>query len=117
LEAVCGLKSVTAGRVLLCGRDVTRLKPGERGVGFVPQDGALFPTMTVGQQLGFALTVRRWSAAAIKARVCELADVLGIEHLLHRTPQGLSGGERQRVALGRALSFRPGVLCLDEPLS
>jgi ABC-type sugar transport system ATPase subunit len=117
LEAVCGLKSVTAGRVVLCGRDVTRLKPGERGVGFVPQDGALFPTMTVGQQLGFALAIRRWKPAAIRERVRELADVLGIEHLLDRTPQGLSGGERQRVALGRALSFRPGVLCLDEPLS
>jgi ABC-type sugar transport system ATPase subunit len=117
LEAVCGLKPVTGGRVVLCGRDVTRLKPGERGVGFVPQDGALFPTMTVGQQLGFALTVRRWPPEAIRARVRELADVLGIAGLLDRTPQGLSGGERQRVALGRALSFRPGVLCLDEPLS
>ncbi|MGH7202540.1 MAG: ATP-binding cassette domain-containing protein, partial [Planctomycetaceae bacterium] len=58
LEAICGLKCVTAGRITLMGRDVTRLKPAERGIGFVPQDGALFPTMTIRDQLGFALSVR-----------------------------------------------------------
>jgi len=117
LESICGLKSVTAGRIELMGRNVTDLKPAERGIGFVPQEGALFPTMTVGQQLGFALTVRRWNPQDISQRVEELANLLGIEPLLQRRPAGLSGGERQRVALGRALAARPSVLCLDEPLS
>ncbi len=117
LEAVCGLKPVLAGRVLLLGRDVTALKPAERGVGYVPQDLALFPTLTVHEHMAFALTVRRWPAQQAEARVEELAELLGIRHLLDRRPAGLSGGEAQRVALGRALSFRPRVLLLDEPLS
>jgi molybdate/tungstate transport system ATP-binding protein len=117
LESLCGLKSVTNGRIELTGRNVTHLKPAERGIGFVPQEGALFPTMTVGQQLGFALTVRRWNSSAISQRVEELADLLEIRPLLDRRPAGLSGGEKQRVALGRALAARPSVLCLDEPLS
>jgi molybdate/tungstate transport system ATP-binding protein len=117
LESLCGLKPVAGGRIELMGRNVTALKPAERGVGFVPQEGALFPTMTVGQQLGFALTIRRWESKAITQRVNELAELLGLENLLDRRPAGLSGGERQRVALGRALAARPNVLCLDEPLS
>lgn len=117
LESLCGLKKVTEGRIVLMGRDVTATKPAERGVGFVPQEAALFPTMTVGQQLAFALAIRKWSAAAIRERVETLAEMLGIGDLLDRIPKGLSGGERQRVALGRALSFRPSILCLDEPLS
>lgn len=117
LEAVCGLKPVTGGRILLAGVDVTHRKPAERGIGFVPQDGALFDTMTVGEHLAFALVIRRWRRHDIEARVDEMAALLEIEHLLARTPLGLSGGERQRVALGRALAFRPGILCLDEPLS
>jgi ABC-type sugar transport system ATPase subunit len=73
--------------------------------------------MTVRDQIAFALTIRRVNRSVIDRRVSELAALLGIEHLLSRTPKGLSGGERQRVALGRALSFQPHVLCLDEPLS
>jgi ABC-type sugar transport system ATPase subunit len=117
LEAVAGLKAVRAGRVLLMGRDVTALKPAERGVGYLPQDLALFPTMTVRRHLEFAPEVRCWSREATATRVAELADLLGIANLLDRRPEGLSGGEAQRVALGRALSFRPRVLLLDEPLS
>lgn len=117
LEAVCGLRDVLSGRIELLGRDVTALPPAERGIGYVPQDRALFQTMTVRQHLAFALNIRRWPAADIAKRVRELAELLGLEHLLHRKPQGLSGGESQRVALGRALAFRPGILCLDEPLS
>lgn len=117
LEAICGLRQVVAGRVRIAGRDVTRLKPGERGIGLVPQDLALFPTMSVRQHLAFALEVRRAPRESIGARVNELARILGIAHLLDRSTAGLSGGESQRVALGRALSFRPGVLLLDEPLS
>lgn len=117
LESLCGLKRVSAGRIVLNGRDVTRLKPAERGIGFVPQDAALFPTMSVEQQLGFALMVRKWKARDIKTRVDELAELLGIGHLLQRNVVGLSGGERQRIALGRALAPHPSILCLDEPLS
>jgi molybdate/tungstate transport system ATP-binding protein len=117
LEAVAGLKSVSAGRVLLMGHDVTELKAAERGVGYLPQDLALFPTMNVRQHLEFALDVRRWARRDVADRVAELATLLGLGHLLDRRPEGLSGGESQRVALGRALSFRPRVLLLDEPLS
>lgn len=117
LEAVCGLKPVLSGRICLGGREVTDLKPAARGIGYVPQDGALFPTMSVRSHLAFALTVRRWPEESIQARVNELAALLGLTDLLDRTPHGLSGGEAQRVALGRALAFRPEVLCLDEPLS
>lgn len=117
LEAICGLKPVAGGRIRLNGQEVTRLRPAQRGIGYVPQDTALFSTMTVGEHLAFALRVRRWPPAAIAKRVAELAGWLGLEHLLARRPQGLSGGESQRVALGRALAFRPGILCLDEPLS
>lgn len=116
LETVLGLRTLKSGRVWLNGHDVTTFKPAVRGVGYVPQDGALFSTMTVRDQLGFALTIRNQSAADIARRVDELAELLGIRQLLDRLPVGLSGGERQRVALGRALSFRPTVLCLDEPL-
>ena len=117
LEAICGLKSVESGRILLGDRDVTQLPPAERGIGFVPQEAALFPTLNVAQHLAFSLSIRRWSHSAIRTRVDELASQLGIAHLLDRSPQMLSGGERQRVALGRALAFRPEVVCLDEPLS
>jgi ABC-type sugar transport system ATPase subunit len=117
LEAICGLKSVRAGRVRLLSRDVTALPPADRGIGYVPQDLALFPTMTVREHLSFALEVRRWNPTEAARRVDELTEMLGIRHLLDRRPQGLSGGEAQRVALGRALAFRPGVLLLDEPLS
>ena len=117
LEAICGLKPVVSGRIQLMGVDVTHLKPAERGIGFVPQDGALFSTMTVHDHLAFALTIRKWDPASIEKRVKELADLLGIQHLLQRRPKGLSGGEIQRVSLGRALSARPEILCLDEPLS
>ncbi|MBM79377.1 MAG: ABC transporter ATP-binding protein [Planctomycetaceae bacterium] len=117
LEAICGLKPLVSGQIILSERDVTHLTPAERGIGFVPQDGALFPTMTVREQLGFSLSVRREKATVVNQRVDELAELLGIGYLLDRRPHGLSGGEVQRVALGRALAPKPGVLCLDEPLS
>lgn len=117
LEAICGLRPVAGGRIVLRGIDITRLKPAQRGLGFVPQEGVLFSTMTVRQHLGFALVVRKWPRARIEARVDELAALLRLEALLDRYPHGLSGGESQRVALGRALAASPGVLCLDEPLA
>lgn len=117
LETLCGLRTPLAGRIRFAGRDVTHLKPADRGIGYVPQDRALFITMSVYDHLAFALTVRKWSNKAIARRVEELADWLGIGHLLSRKPVGLSGGEAQRVALGRALAARPEILLLDEPLS
>jgi ABC-type sugar transport system ATPase subunit len=117
LEALCGLKPVVAGSVRLLGRDVTRLRPADRGIGYVPQDLALFPTLTVRDHLAFAPVARGWDRERTEGRVGELAGLLGLEHLLDRKPAGLSGGEAQRVALGRALAGHPRVLLLDEPLS
>ena len=117
LEAVCGLRPISSGRIILGGQDVTDLKPGERGVGYVPQDGALFPHLSVARQLAFSLVLRKTQPTKIAKRVEELSERLGITHLLDRMPDSLSGGECQRVALGRALSLYPKYLCLDEPLS
>jgi ABC-type sugar transport system ATPase subunit len=116
LETICGLKPARSGRIILDGRDATHLRAAERGIGYVPQDGALFSTMTVRRHLSFALEIRKTPPESVKARVEELARLLGIEGILDRKPLGLSGGEQQRVALGRALSARPRILCLDEPL-
>lgn len=117
LEILCGLRRQDSGRVVVDDLDVSNEPPARRGIGYVPQDGALFPTMTVAEQIGFALRLRKFKDAAIANRVGELAAQLGITHLLERKPEGLSGGERQRVALGRALAAKPRVLLLDEPLS
>jgi len=117
LEILCGLRRPAGGTIWIGDRDVTDLQPGQRGIGYVPQDGALFPTMTVREQIGFALRIRRRSDEEIAERVRELSSQLGIAHLLDRLPQNLSGGERQRVALARALAAKPKVLLFDEPLS
>lgn len=117
LETICGLRSPLSGQVLLMGRDVTALAPAQRGIGYVPQDRALFQSISVGENISFALELRRRPDAEIRARVEELAEWLGIANLLGRMPRGLSGGEAQRVALARALAMRPDVLIFDEPLS
>lgn len=117
LEAIAGLRDVVAGNIRLGERDITQLAPAARGVGYVPQDLALFPTMTVAENLAFALTVRGLDHEAKQARVNDLAEWLGIAPLLDRSVRALSGGEAQRTALGRALAFEPQVLLLDEPFS
>ena len=117
LEAVCGLRPIQAGRITIAGQDITSKRPAERRIGYVPQDGALFPNYRVGEQLAFGLIVHRYDNKAIAERVEEVATLLGIDHLLDRYPDKLSGGEIQRVALGRVLTLKPRALCLDEPLS
>lgn len=117
LEAICGLRRIESGRIVIAGEDVTQLLPAERGIGFVPQDGALFPHLTVRENAAFALKVRRRPPAEIASRVDELATQLGLTQLLDRRVTDLSGGEKQRVALARAVAFGPPVLLLDEPFS
>lgn len=117
LEVICGLRRSAGGTIHLNGREVTRLKAADRGIGYVPQDGALFSTMTVRDHLEFSLWIRKWPGEKKRKRVEELAELLHLEHLLDRLPFGLSGGEQRRVALGRALASHPNILCLDEPLS
>ncbi|MSQ94509.1 MAG: ABC transporter ATP-binding protein [Gemmataceae bacterium] len=117
LEAIAGLRTFASGRIQLNEHDATYLSPAERNIGYVPQDGALFQTMTVRDNLGFALSIRGQPAAAIKERVEQLAEWLHIARLLERRAVGLSGGETQRIALGRALANHPPVLLMDEPLS
>lgn len=117
LEIICGLRRPESGTVRLGERDVTHEAPGSRGLGYVPQDGALFPTMTVRRQIGFGLRMKGTPPPKIAEIVGQLAGEAGIAHLLERKPAGLSGGEKQRVALARALALQPKVLLLDEPLA
>lgn len=117
LEAICGLRRIHHGKIIIEGTDVTDWMPGDREIGYVPQDLALFPTLNVAEHLTFALKLRGQPRDVMNRRCKELSEMLGITPLLDRKIDGLSGGESQRVALGRALSFHPSVLLLDEPLS
>ena len=117
LFAVCGLHVVDEGRILFGDEDVTGWPPQRRNVGVVFQSYALYPHMTVFDNVAFPLQVKREAGAAIRRRVDEITALLEIGHLLERLPAHLSGGQQQRVALARALIRRPGVLLLDEPLA
>ena len=117
VESICGLQALRSGVVLLNGRDVTHADPSQRNVGYVPQDAVLFPTMKVRRQIELPLRLRRWPRRKIRARIEALAELLGVESLLHRKVGALSGGERQRVAIARAVAAKPPVVLLDEPLS
>lgn len=117
LECLCGLNRVDGGRLLLDGQDVTDWESRRRGIGYVPQDYALFPHLSVRRNIASGLLARGEPREKAAGRVADMADMLGITQLLDRHIAGLSGGERQRVALGRALAVRPRVLLLDEPVS
>jgi ABC-type sugar transport system ATPase subunit len=117
LRLIAGLDRPSGGRILIGGRDVTDLPPQDRDVAMVFQSYALYPHMTVRENLGFGLKMRRVDRAQAARRVEETAGALGIEALLHRRPAQLSGGQRQRVALGRAIVREPAAFLLDEPLS
>ncbi len=117
LEAVAGLTSITGGTVRVGGRDVTGLPPERRGVGIVYQDYALFPHLTVMDNIAYGIRYLRTGRAEATDRARELMDRVGIAHLRDRRTTALSGGERQRAALVRALAVNPDVLLLDEPLS
>jgi multiple sugar transport system ATP-binding protein len=117
LRILAGLEEVTAGEVYIDGRQVTDLPPKQRDVAMVFQNYALYPHMSVEQNLGFGLKLRKTPKAEIKRRVTEAAKILGLEPLLARKPVALSGGQRQRVAMGRAMVREPKAFLMDEPLS
>jgi ABC-type sugar transport system ATPase subunit len=117
LRIIAGFEYPSEGRIYIGGRDVTSRSPRDRDIAMVFQDYALYPHMTVEQNIGFNLRNRRVPKREVAQRVRETAAVLGIAHLLRKKPARLSGGERQRVALGRALIRRPRVFLMDEPLS
>jgi multiple sugar transport system ATP-binding protein len=117
LRTIAGLEEVTDGTISIGGRDVTDLAPRQRDIAMVFQSYALYPHMSVRQNLGYGLKVRRTPRAEIARRVEEVATLLGLEDLLERKPVQLSGGQRQRVAMGRAIVRQPQAFLMDEPLS
>ncbi|MGB9889383.1 MAG: ATP-binding cassette domain-containing protein [Anaerolineae bacterium] len=117
LETIAGLHCPRRGHIFLNGADVTRVPPERRSIGFVYQDYALFPHLSVAENIAFGLRLRGMDRRAILERVEQIGRVLSIHHLLRRRPETLSGGEAQRVALARALAIEPSILLLDEPLS
>jgi multiple sugar transport system ATP-binding protein len=117
LRMIAGLEEVSAGTIAIDGRDVTDLAPRHRDIAMVFQTYALYPHMTVRDNLGYGLKVRRTPKAEIARRVDEVAELLGLSELLERRPAALSGGQRQRVAMGRAIVREPRAFLMDEPLS
>jgi ABC-type sugar transport system ATPase subunit len=117
LYCIAGLEEVTAGEVYFDGQPVTDLSPKDRDAALVFQDYALYPHMSVYDNLAFALKMRKTARDEIRRRVGQVAELLGVERLLERRPAQLSGGQRQRVALGRALIRNAAVFLMDEPLS
>ncbi|MGH2746727.1 MAG: ABC transporter ATP-binding protein, partial [Actinomycetota bacterium] len=117
LRCVAGLEEVDEGRVLVDGRDVTRAMPGERDVAMVFQELALYPHISVRDNISFGLRARRTGREEIDERITRVTAMLEIEDILHRRPNELAGGEKQRVALARAIVREPAAFLMDEPLS
>jgi multiple sugar transport system ATP-binding protein len=117
LRMLAGLEDVNAGRILIGDRDVTDVQPKDRDIAMVFQNYALYPHMTVADNMGFALKIAGTPKAEIRTRVEEAAKILDLTQYLDRKPKALSGGQRQRVAMGRAIVRRPRVFLMDEPLS
>ncbi len=117
LRMLAGLEGVSSGSVSIGDRDVTRVPPKDRDIAMVFQNYALYPHLTVADNMAFALKIARVSKAERTARVADAARLLDLEDVLHRKPKALSGGQRQRVAMGRAIVRQPQVFCMDEPLS
>jgi len=117
LRMIAGLEDTTGGQIAIGARDVTRTDPSERGVAMVFQTYALYPHMTVEENMGFGLRMTGHPKAEIKAKVAKASEVLKLDDYLKRKPKALSGGQRQRVAIGRAIVRGPEVFLFDEPLS
>ena len=117
LRMIAGLERITRGEILLGDKVINDLPPKERDMAMVFQNYALYPNMTVFDNMGFSLKLRKASREEIQARVARSAEILGLGPLLHRLPRELSGGQRQRVAMGRAIVRDPQVFLFDEPLS
>jgi multiple sugar transport system ATP-binding protein len=117
LRMIAGLETVTSGEIRIDDRRINELQPGERDIAMVFQNYALYPHLSVADNISFGLKLRKVPKPEIKRRLQETADVLEIGQLLHRKPRQLSGGQRQRVAMGRALIRNPKVFLFDEPLS
>ena len=117
LRIIAGLEDPSGGEISIGGKVVNAVPPAERGVAMVFQSYALFPHMTVAENIGFGLTLAKVAKAEVRRRVEDAAKVLQLEPLLDRKPRALSGGQRQRVAIGRAIVREPGVFLFDEPLS
>ena len=117
LNCIAGLEEVSGGQILIGGRDVTQVPPRDRDIAMVFQSYALYPTMTVAENIGFGMKVRNVAKAEQERKINEVSGLLQIQHLLDRKPGALSGGQRQRVAMGRALVREPVLFLFDEPLS
>ncbi|RRH90821.1 ABC transporter ATP-binding protein [Mesorhizobium tamadayense] len=117
LRTIAGIETISSGQILINGRDVTREEPGDRGIAMVFQSYALYPHMTVAENMGFGLRMANRPKAEIDAAVRRAAQILRLEEQLTKRPKQLSGGQRQRVAIGRAITRSPEVFLFDEPLS